>query len=414
MEDLWSDDIEDEKTFSDAAILRSVRELIKAGQRESTVLDYKKDLSEKDNWPQQAAAFANTAGGVIIFGVECQGDLPRRLTGFDSQNVEIKAKITNMLLSRIRPRPEFHIRVVAHDEDATKEVAVLRVSEGSHPPYLHSKDTDHDIYIREGTQKSKADYLQLSALFEKRLRIDSQAQSSIGEFLNVYGSLLNVRQLDSNNINPHSYKVVIAPDDNSASRRLSNDVEQNFKQSFQQLFTQLQDEKLPERMTAMTSFSFRSKLGEQRFGIRVNGSIGFATSACVSVFDSGSNSSQQLFMMDRFCQDLIHFVVTAALYYKRLRCYSSTLLHVSLNIPSGAQPFKADNLFAPALDLSNGLNGTTQLHVALQPLTGNRLQEYVESLVNDLARTAGSVTNSNFGNFIRSDVDRALNHLSKS
>lgn len=119
-------------------------------------------------------------------------------------------------------------------------------------------------------------------------------------------------------------------------------------------------------------------------------------------------------MMDRFCQDLIHFIVTSALFYKGLRYYRSTLLHVSLNIPPGAPPFRAENLFAPALDLTNGLNGTTQLHIALQPLTGNRLQEYVESLVNDLARTAGSVTTSSFGIFIRSDVDRGLDHLSKS
>src|SRR5229473_2995217 len=132
MGDLYSDDIEDQAEYPDEEILKDVRALINAGQREGPILDYKKDVSDKDNWAEAAAAFANSFGGLIIFGVEGDGDQPRRITGFDPRGVEIKTKLTSTLLSRIQPRPDFRVRVVTHDTDRAKEVAVLRISEGFH------------------------------------------------------------------------------------------------------------------------------------------------------------------------------------------------------------------------------------------------------------------------------------------
>src|SRR5713226_2510273 len=115
MGDLYSDDIEDQAEYPDEEILKDVRALINTGQREGPILDYKKDVSDKDNWAEAAAAFANTFGGLIIFGVEGKLDQPRRLTGFDFKNVEMKTKLMSTLLSRIQPRPAFQIRVVTHD-----------------------------------------------------------------------------------------------------------------------------------------------------------------------------------------------------------------------------------------------------------------------------------------------------------
>ncbi|SPF56435.1 hypothetical protein SBA4_860014 [Candidatus Sulfopaludibacter sp. SbA4] len=157
MADLYLDDIEDQRAYTDEMILHDVRATVKAGLREGPTLDYKADVSEKDNWPEAAVAFANTFGGLIIFGVEGKGDQPRRLTGFDPKGVEIKTKLGSTLLSRIQPRPDFQIRVVAFDEDPTKEIAILRLSEGFQPPYMHSKGDEPRIYVRVGAQKTEAD-----------------------------------------------------------------------------------------------------------------------------------------------------------------------------------------------------------------------------------------------------------------
>ena len=230
MGDLYSDDIEDQNAYPDERILSDVRALINAGQREGPMLDYKVDVSEKDNWAEAAAAIANSFGGLIIFGVDGQGDQPRPMTGFDPRGVEIKTKLASTLLSRIQPRPDFQIRVVTHDENRTREVAILRVSEGSHPPYMHSKDGHHRIYLRVAAQKTEADYLQLSALLEKRRKSESEAGSFLAELTGPASDLRVTEPPGSNLLSPHWYRFVLAADDDRAARRLTLEVERQFKQ----------------------------------------------------------------------------------------------------------------------------------------------------------------------------------------
>ena len=83
MPDLFTDNIEDQKAYTDEMILRDVRALIVIGQRENSLIDYKTNISEKDNWPEGATAFANTFGGLIIFGVEAKDDVPTAMPGFE-------------------------------------------------------------------------------------------------------------------------------------------------------------------------------------------------------------------------------------------------------------------------------------------------------------------------------------------
>jgi hypothetical protein len=63
MGDLYFDDIED-RSYTDQMILADVDALVKSGQREGTVIDYKSDVYDQDNWPQTVAAFANSFGGL--------------------------------------------------------------------------------------------------------------------------------------------------------------------------------------------------------------------------------------------------------------------------------------------------------------------------------------------------------------
>jgi predicted HTH transcriptional regulator len=67
MGDLYFDDIED-GSYTDEMILSDLEAVVKSGQREGSVIDYKSDVSEQDNWPQTVAAFANSFGGLIVFG----------------------------------------------------------------------------------------------------------------------------------------------------------------------------------------------------------------------------------------------------------------------------------------------------------------------------------------------------------
>ncbi len=167
MPDLFLDNIEDPASFPDELIVAGIQALINLDRREDSLIDYKVDISEKDNWAETAAAFANTFGGMIVFGVATKGDQARNITGFDPKGSETRTRLTSTLLSRIHPRPEFAVRVLSLPADRSKEVALLQIGEGSRPPYMYSNGATHRILLRVGSQKTEADYLQLMALFER-------------------------------------------------------------------------------------------------------------------------------------------------------------------------------------------------------------------------------------------------------
>jgi Putative DNA-binding domain len=398
MGDLYLDDIEDQRTYPDEMVLRDVRAILKAVLREGPTLDYKADVSEKDNWPEAAASFANVFGGLIVFGVEGKGDQPRRLTGFDPKGVEIKTKLGSMLLSRIQPRPDFQICVVTFDQDPTKEVAILRVSEGLHPPYMHSKGEQHRVYVRVGAQKAEADYLQLTSLFERSRKIESRAAALLGD-LTVGGSQVLINEPGENRHSSHWYRFLLAPDDDRAARRLTLAVEHQFTECIEHMFGHNQGKGPVIRNQAVSIFPRGADvLFEHRFAVTPAGSLAFISRACLRS-DSGD-----YFVPVHLCWDLIAFLCLAALFYESAHYYGSCLLAVALMIPDAQlfpglpardHPNGGSRLFEPELERIQA-NGTTQLTVVPHSVTAERLKWILEEVVNDLVRTSGTVLSSNF------------------
>jgi hypothetical protein len=234
MADLYADDIEDQRSYTDEMILRDVRALIETEQREGSMLDYKRDVS--DSWPEAAAAFANTFGGIIVFGMDAQDDLPRAMIGFEPRG-ETKTRLTSTLLSRVQPRPAFQVRVVSHDEEPGREIAIVRVAEGSRPPYMHSKSDQRRVYVRVGAQKTEADYLQLSALIEKRHQVESQVPSFLADFTGPQSRLQVMERFDSNVHAENWYRFIIAADDDRAARPLTRESEHQFEQCLEHIYS---------------------------------------------------------------------------------------------------------------------------------------------------------------------------------
>lgn len=413
MGDLYFGDIEDPRVYRDETILTDVRALIKASQREGPVLDYKQDVSDKDNWAEAAAAFANTFGGRIIFGVEAKADRPHRMTGFDPRDTEIKTKLASTLLSRVQPRPDFQIRVVTLDDDPTKEMAILRISEGSHPPYVYSNGNQHRVFIRVGAQKAEADYLQLSALFEKRRRPEPEASSVLADLTGPSSQLYVADPPDSNVHSRNLYRFVLAPDDDRAARRLTNGVEHQFVQCIQSMYDLPQPPLLLRRPAATYVRRGAGLAIEHRFGLTARGSLGFVTHACIKT-DAGP-----FFMPLEFCQNLIQFLIVAALFHELSRYYGSSLLEVTLKIPEQAglhggalaRHVGDQSLFDPPLKFIQTDECGIYARVALYPMTAERMHGHLDMVVNDLARMAGSVLSPRFSETIGPLIEDALNRL---
>jgi hypothetical protein len=418
MGDLYFDDIED-RSYTDEMILQDVQRLVSSGQREGTVLDYKSDLSEKDNWPQTVAAFANSYGGLIVFGVEGKGDEPRRLSGFDPRGVEVRTKLSSMVLDRIQPRPEFFVRVISLGSAPGKEVALLRVSEGQSPPYMHSKGHEHRVYVRVGAQKAEPDYLQLLALLEKRRTSRSQSGESIGTIFDAGSQLVVYRPAGSNQVSQMFLRFIVAPSHHPIPVRLDLASERRFSQAIQEIRGTRGD---IQSIRSRGATIFRVADGpyqEQRFGLSESGATGFISFPGIQTEKDGV-----IFAPRDFCKFVLQLLNVTTLFYERAaRFYGPLQVLVEMSVPAGATLFDAlpdrsgqvspAHLFDPPLRrVSNQVRG--QLEISMHPPLSDRLQTFLEAALNFIARAHGSVVGQEFGRAIESEIQSALSQLARA
>jgi|SRR5271165_1092703 len=157
----------DERTFQANASWREpgvlvevpeqeIEQIILTGESETLEFKEKLDRSRPEKVAKTAAAFANTKGGTIVFGV----DDDHHVVGCSVQGMA--DTITNIIRSYCDPPPEFTTRVVRHEG---KELLLVRVPESS-----GSVHTVRDLgpFIRaNGTNRTPTSY-ELEAVFRRR------------------------------------------------------------------------------------------------------------------------------------------------------------------------------------------------------------------------------------------------------
>ena len=92
---------------------------------ESPILDYKKELLKENELLKHVSAFANTQGGVLIFGVEetGEGGWPKEIVGID-KNLINKEKMEQLILGNIQPK--LNVEIVQFDhQNPSKAIAVM-------------------------------------------------------------------------------------------------------------------------------------------------------------------------------------------------------------------------------------------------------------------------------------------------
>lgn len=114
---------------------------------ETSNIDYKEKLEVRKpkSWLKSVSAFANSKGGIILFGVE---DKTHELKGLE--NIQYVAdKITELINSRITPLPRYEINTFVENE---KDLLELKVGDGPSTPYYLVLDGRKEAYIRQGNQ----------------------------------------------------------------------------------------------------------------------------------------------------------------------------------------------------------------------------------------------------------------------
>ena len=126
---------------------------------EGKTLEFKRDLSSSKPLLKTLVAFANTAGGRLVIGVDDQ----RQVLGM-AQPLDDEERLCNLIADGIAPRLVPNVELVTV-EGKTVLVAEVFVS-GSRPHWLKSEGPEQGVYVRLGSTNRQAD----TALIEELRR----------------------------------------------------------------------------------------------------------------------------------------------------------------------------------------------------------------------------------------------------
>ncbi|MDP2962541.1 MAG: putative DNA binding domain-containing protein, partial [Sulfurimicrobium sp.] len=118
---------------------------------EGKTLDFKRDLSSPKGLLKTLVAFANTAGGKLVIGVE---DKTRQVIGVDFP-LDDEERLCNLIADSISPRLVPNIEMTTVDNRTLLIVEVF--PSNSRPHFLRSEGPENGVYVRLGSTNRQAD-----------------------------------------------------------------------------------------------------------------------------------------------------------------------------------------------------------------------------------------------------------------
>jgi len=118
---------------------------------EGKTLEFKRDLSSPDGVLRTIVAFANTAGGVLLIGVE---DRSRAIRGV-SEPLDLEERLANLISDRISPRLVPEIEILPWRR--TQVLALQVHPSPSRPHHLIREGRAAGVYVRVGSTNRRAD-----------------------------------------------------------------------------------------------------------------------------------------------------------------------------------------------------------------------------------------------------------------
>ncbi len=118
---------------------------------EGKTLEFKRDLSSPDGALKTIVAFANTAGGTLLVGVEDRSGHVRGLRGA----LDLEERLANLISDSIAPRLVPEIEILPWRR--TQVLAVRVHPSQARPHHLKREGPDGGVYVRVGSTNRQAD-----------------------------------------------------------------------------------------------------------------------------------------------------------------------------------------------------------------------------------------------------------------
>ena len=118
---------------------------------EGKTLEFKRDLSSPDRFLRTVVAFANTAGGVILIGVEDRSGCVLGVT----DPLALEERVANLISDSVRPRLLPDVEILKYRQ--TQVVAVQVYPSPARPHFIARAGLEAGAFVRVGSSNRRAD-----------------------------------------------------------------------------------------------------------------------------------------------------------------------------------------------------------------------------------------------------------------
>jgi hypothetical protein len=198
--------------------------------KESERIDYKERVPQDlGDW---VAALANASGGLIFVGIRSDKEkqnIPSAWCGIP-KSTDLETQIVAKILSTVRPTPEVKIGTVPLENGNV--IVVIRVSEGSYPPYEYQQGSNTKISLRTHDARRSANVRDLEALFKRRTEATRISEQDILNHINATGFDCT----NSNGIGELNFHRIVVVPRRNAKVRLDTAFEKEFARKISKHF----------------------------------------------------------------------------------------------------------------------------------------------------------------------------------
>lgn len=130
---------------------------------ETSKVQFKEKMPHADSIAGEMAAFSNTMGGIILFGIK---DKTGEIIGLTYEEIQKYSQdIGNYATGNIVPDIYVKTEVVSVDSKGGKKILIVYIDEGINKPY---KDKYRDVWVKQGPDKRRVtDNAEMLRLFQQ-------------------------------------------------------------------------------------------------------------------------------------------------------------------------------------------------------------------------------------------------------